>query len=75
MHTLAKETAEELDLPFRVTTSFAPQRFMSSSYLNLKRLEISYEVYVETFRDHQNDKETLYKLYMGMNLSMTCVVF
>ena len=27
---------------------------MSSSYLNLKRLEISYVVYVEPFRDHQN---------------------
>ena len=35
---------------------------MSSSYLSLKRLEISYVVYVEPFRDHQNDKETLYKL-------------
>ena len=35
---------------------------MSSSYLSLKRLEISYEAYVETFRDRQNDEETLYKL-------------
>ena len=59
---LVRETAEDLNLPFRVTNSYAPQRFMSSSYLSLKRLELSYEAYVETFRDHQNDEESLYKL-------------
>jgi hypothetical protein len=35
---------------------------MSSSYLSLKRLEISYEAYVETFRDHRNEEEMRYKL-------------
>ena len=59
---IAKETAAEVDLPFRVTNTYAPQRVMSSSYLSLKRLEVSYEAYVETFRDHYNDEETLYKL-------------
>ena len=62
MVSIAKETAAEVDLPFRVTNTYAPQRVMSSSYLSLKRLEVSYEAYVETFRDHYNDEETLYKL-------------
>lgn len=35
MHAVAKETAKELKLPFNVTLSYAPQRFMSSSYLSL----------------------------------------
>ena len=58
MHNLDRETAEELNLPIRVTNSYAPQRFISSNYLSLKRLELSYEAYKETFRDHQNDEET-----------------
>jgi hypothetical protein len=62
MYAIAKETAKELNLPFRVTNAYAPQRFMSSSYLSLKRLEISYEAYVETFRDHRNEEEMRYKL-------------
>jgi hypothetical protein len=62
MYAIAKETAKELNLPFRVTNVYAPQRFMSSSYLSLKRLEISYEAYVETFRDHRNEEEMRYKL-------------
>ena len=62
MHILVRETAKDLNLPFRVTNSYATQRFISSSYLSLKRLELSYEAYVETLRDHQNDEETLFKL-------------
>ena len=62
MHAVATETAKELDLPFRVTNAYAPQRFMSSSYLSLKSLEISYEAYVKTFRDHHNEEEMRYKL-------------
>ena len=41
MHAIAKETAKEADLPFPVNNAYSPQRFMSSSYLSLKRLEIS----------------------------------
>ena len=62
MHAVAKVTAKELKLPFRVTSSFAQQRFMSSSYLSLKNLETSYEAYVETFKDHNNEEELRYKL-------------
>jgi hypothetical protein len=62
MYAIAKETAKESNLPFRVTNAYAPQRFMSSSYLSLKRLEISYEAYVETFLDHHNEEEMRYKL-------------
>ena len=62
MFSIAKDTAVELDLPFRVINTYAQQRFMSSSYLSLKGLEISYEAYVETFRDHDNDQKTLFKL-------------
>ena len=62
MHAIAKETAKEADLPFRVTDAYAPQRLMSSSYLSLKRLEISYEAYVETFLGHHNEEEMRYKL-------------
>jgi hypothetical protein len=35
---------------------------MNSSYLSLKNLETSYEAYVETFKDHDNEEELLYKL-------------
>ena len=62
MHAIAKETAKEADLPFRVTNAYAPQKFMSSRYLSLKRLEISYKAYVETFLDHHNEEEMRYKL-------------
>ena len=62
MYAIAKETAKESNLPFRVTNAYAPQRFISSSYLSLKRLEISYEAYVETFLDHHNEEEMRYKL-------------
>ena len=62
MHAVAKLTAKELKLPFSVTLSYAPQRFMSSSYLALKNLQRSYEVYVETFKDHHNAPDMMYKL-------------
>ena len=62
MHVVAKATAKELKLPFNVTIMHAPQRFMSSSYLALKNLQKSYEVYVETFKDHHNAPDMLYKL-------------
>ena len=63
MHSIAKETAKELCLPFRVTNAFAHQRFMSSSYLSLKNLANSLEAYIETFKDHDNTPEVGYKLY------------
>ena len=40
----------------------AQQRFTSSSYLSLKNLADSLEVYIETFKDHDNRKELGYKL-------------
>lgn len=62
MHTIAKETAKELSLPFRVTTAFAHQRFMSSSYLSLTNLAVSLEVYIESFKDHDNRQDLGYRL-------------
>ena len=62
MHAIAKETAKEADLPFHVTNAYAPQTFMSSSYLSLKHLEISYKAYVGTFLDHHNEEKMCYKL-------------
>eukprot|EP00794_Sanderia_malayensis_P002259 gene2259-2590_t len=40
LHSVARETAKELKLPFRVTNSFAHQRFMGSSYLSLQNLPL-----------------------------------
>ncbi|CAB4023042.1 Hypothetical predicted protein [Paramuricea clavata] len=62
MHSIAEVTAKELKLPFLVTNSYAPQRFMSSSYLSLTNLQRSYEAYAETFKDHHNKPDILYKL-------------
>ena len=36
---------------------------MSSSYLSLANLEESLEVYIETFKDHDNHPDVGYKLY------------
>ena len=36
---------------------------MSSNYLSLTNLEESLEVYIETFKDHDNRKDVGYKLY------------
>jgi hypothetical protein len=63
MHSVAVETSKELSLPFRVTNAFAHQRFMSSSYLSLTNLEESLEVYIQTFKDHDNRPDVGYKLY------------
>lgn len=62
-YSVAVETSKELSLPFHVTNTFAHQRFMSSSYLSLKNLEESLEVYIETFKDHENRLDVGYKLY------------
>ena len=62
MHSVAKATAEEHDLPFRTTISFAKQRFLSSSYQQFVRLENSFAAYVETYRDHDNKEINEYKL-------------
>lgn len=62
MHSVARHTAKDLKLPFRVSNSYADQRFMSSSYLSLKNLADSLEVYIETFKDHDNREELGYKL-------------
>lgn len=62
MHSVARHTAKDLNLPFRVTNAFAHQRFLSSSYLSLKNLADSLEVYIETFKDHDNREEMGYKL-------------
>ena len=48
MHSVARHTAKDLKLPFRVTNAYAHQRFMSSSYLSLKNLADSLDVYMET---------------------------
>ena len=60
--TASHHTAKDLKLPFRVTNAYAHQRFMSSSYLSLKNLADSLEVYMETFKDHDNREEVGYKL-------------
>ncbi len=62
MHSIARHTAKDLKLPFRVTNAYAYQRFKSSSYLSLKNLAESLEVYMETFRDHDNQEEIGYEL-------------
>ena len=62
MHSVARETAKGLQLPFRVTNAYAHQRFTSSSYLSLKNLADGLQVYIETFKDHDNWKELGYKL-------------
>ena len=62
MHSVAKATAEEHDLPFRTTISFAKQRFLTSSYQQFVRLENSFAAYVETYRDHDNKEINEYKL-------------
>ena len=54
---------KDLKLPFRVTNAYAHQQIMSSSYLSLKNLEESLEVYIETFKDHDNRPDLGYKLY------------
>ncbi|CAB3988519.1 Hypothetical predicted protein [Paramuricea clavata] len=54
MHSVAVEPSKELSLPFCVTNAFAHQQFMSSSYLSLTNLKESLEVYIETFKDHDN---------------------
>ena len=62
MHSGAKATAKECDLPFRTTISFARQRFLSLSYQQFVRLEHSFAAYVETYRDHDNKEINEYKL-------------
>jgi hypothetical protein len=61
-HSVSKATAAELELPFLVTVSFAHQRFMSSSYNQFLKLERSLEVYIETYRDHDNREIGDYKI-------------
>ena len=62
MHAVAKETAEELKLPFKTTVSFAKQKFMSSSYKQFLKFETSIEAYINAFRDHDNEEVKEYKL-------------
>ena len=62
MHSVAKATAEEHDLPFGTTISFAKYRFLSSSKQQFVRLENSFAAYVETYRDHENKEINEYKL-------------
>ena len=62
MHSISKETAKDLNLPYRVTVSFATQRFMSSSYNQFLKLEISLEAYIEAYRDHDNKEIGEYKI-------------
>ena len=46
MHAVAKESAKEINLPFRTTVLYAKQRFMSSSYQQFLKLDTSIEVYI-----------------------------
>lgn len=62
MHAVAQETAKELNPPFKTTVPFAKQRFMSSSYKQFLKLETSIEVYINTYRDHDNHELNEYKL-------------
>ncbi|CAB4004365.1 Hypothetical predicted protein [Paramuricea clavata] len=57
---MARHTAKDLKLPFRVTDAYAHQHVMSSSYLSLKNLADSLEVYIETFKDHDNREAQWY---------------
>ncbi len=63
MHSIASEKSKELSLPFRVTNTFAHQRFLSSSYLSLQNLEESLEVYIEAFKDHDNREDIGYQMF------------
>eukprot|EP00112_Aurelia_sp_Birch-Aquarium-sp1_P023792 Seg7234.1 transcript_id=Seg7234.1/GoldUCD/mRNA.D3Y31 product="hypothetical protein" protein_id=Seg7234.1/GoldUCD/D3Y31 len=62
MHAVAKATAKEMDLPFYTTMPFAKQRFLSSSYKQFTKLEKSLEVYVNTYRDHNNKEINEYMM-------------
>ena len=74
MHAVAKATGKELEFLFRVTSSFAHQRFMSSSYLSPKNLETSYKANVETVKEHTNEEEILYKLCGSDSIFDLCSV-
>jgi hypothetical protein len=60
MHSVSKATGAVMKL--QVTVSFAAQRFMSSSYLQFLKLQRSLEVYIETYRDHDNNEINKYKI-------------
>ena len=62
MHSVAKATATEVNLPFSTTISFAKQRFLSSSYQRFDRLEKSFCAYVNAYRDHDNKEINEYKV-------------
>lgn len=62
MHAVPKATAKEMDLPFYTTMPFAKQRFLSSSYKQFTKLEKSLEVYVNTYRDHNNKEINEYMM-------------
>ncbi len=62
MHSVAHAMAKDLSVPFQVTNAYGHQCFMSSSYLSLKNLQESLEVYIETFKDHNNHEDFRYKL-------------
>ena len=62
MHAVAKATAKEMDLPFYTTMPFAKQRFLSSSYKQFTKLEKSLEVYINTYRDHNNKELNEYMI-------------
>ena len=53
MHSVAGHTAKDLKLPFRVTNAHA-----------LMNLADSLEVFMETFKDHDNHQEIGYKLWV-----------
>eukprot|EP00112_Aurelia_sp_Birch-Aquarium-sp1_P020716 Seg540.5 transcript_id=Seg540.5/GoldUCD/mRNA.D3Y31 product="hypothetical protein" protein_id=Seg540.5/GoldUCD/D3Y31 len=62
MHNISKETAKDLDLPYRVAVSFGTLRLMSSSYNQFLKLEVSLEAYIEAYRDHDNKEIGEYKI-------------
>ena len=49
-------------MSFHTTTTFAKQRFLSSSYQQFVRLEKSFAAYLNTYRDHDNKEINEYKL-------------
>ena len=66
MNCVAAATSQELGLPFRVTNAFAYQRIFRCSFMALLNLKESLEVYIETFKDHDNREDYGYRLY-GQN--------
>ena len=62
LHSIAKETAKEVNLPFRVMIPLSKQGFLSSSYKQFVQLENRLKVYITTCLVHNNKERNAYKI-------------